>query len=224
MKLPGQRSRNRHEREPFTIRFVGGVARGAEPEREGQRQAGEQRKIGLGIDAEGGQQGKNLLGENAGGERLLLGVPVGRAQAPDAGGRQGGVEILRQARDLVADHAAHAACDQLQLPAGREPGDVAAPLAGVVQHPQPADTDHEELVQVGGGDGQELEALQQGHAPIERFVEYALVELEPAQFAVDETVGRPVGIRHWIRVLSSTRRGPVRARGHRRLRTSFPSP
>src|SRR5262249_48201156 len=48
-----------------------------------------------------------------------------------------------------------------------------------------ADADHEELVQVGAEDGQELEALQKGHLRVLGLFEYAAVELQPAQLPVE---------------------------------------
>ena len=54
------------------------------------------------------------------------------------------------------------------------------------EHPlQPAHALGVELVQVAGGDRNELHALQQRVAGILRFLEHTLVELEPAQFAVE---------------------------------------
>jgi hypothetical protein len=55
--------------------------------------------------------------------------------------------------------------------------------------PEPAhrggDADHEELVEVGAGDRQELHPLEQRMALVLRLREHALVELEPAQLPVD---------------------------------------
>ena len=45
--------------------------------------------------------------------------------------------------------------------------------------------DHEELVQVGGEDGQELDSFEQGAVLVESFFKDAQIELEPAQLAVD---------------------------------------
>ena len=50
---------------------------------------------------------------------------------------------------------------------------------------QAGNTDHEELVQVAGKNGQKLDPLQQGMALIQRFFQHLTVELKPAQFAVD---------------------------------------
>ena len=45
--------------------------------------------------------------------------------------------------------------------------------------------DHEELVEVGAGDGEELHPLEERLAGVLRLGEHALVELEPAELAVD---------------------------------------
>ena len=50
---------------------------------------------------------------------------------------------------------------------------------------QAADADHEELVEVGREDGQELEALQQRHRRVLGLLQHAAIELQPAQLAVD---------------------------------------
>ena len=50
---------------------------------------------------------------------------------------------------------------------------------------RPADAHHEELVEVGAEDRQELQPLEQRHARIDRLVQHARVELEPAQLAVE---------------------------------------
>ena len=51
-----------------------------------------------------------------------------------------------------------------------------------------APADHEELVKVRGEDRGEVGALEQGHVFVLRTFEHALVELEPAELAVEETV------------------------------------
>ena len=46
-------------------------------------------------------------------------------------------------------------------------------------------TDHEELVEVGADDGQEFEALQEGQLVRKPLLEHPVVELQPAQLAID---------------------------------------
>ena len=58
-------------------------------------------------------------------------------------------------------------------------------------HPahQPGDPDHEELVQVGGEDGEEAHPLKQRDLIVFRELEDALVELDPALLPVQVAVG-----------------------------------
>ena len=44
--------------------------------------------------------------------------------------------------------------------------------------------DHEELVQIGRGDGQELQSLEQRIRLVSRFIEDPVVEVQPAKFTV----------------------------------------
>ncbi len=53
---------------------------------------------------------------------------------------------------------------------------------------QSRDTDHVELVEVGGEDREELRALQQRQRRVGREREHARVEVEPAQLAVEVAV------------------------------------
>ena len=55
---------------------------------------------------------------------------------------------------------------------------------------QPRDTDHEELVQVAGKDREEVCSLEDGQVGILSEFEDALVEGEPGDFAIQETVRR----------------------------------
>jgi hypothetical protein len=48
------------------------------------------------------------------------------------------------------------------------------------------DADFDELVEVAGGDGEKLDALEQGVGGVVGFFQDAAVELEPALVAIDE--------------------------------------
>ncbi len=52
---------------------------------------------------------------------------------------------------------------------------------------------HEELVEVGGKDGEELCPFEQRRAFVQRLGEHALVEVEPAQITVDPHRLQPGG-------------------------------
>ena len=87
---------------------------------------------------------------------------------------------------------------------------------------QAADADHEELVEVGAEDGQELEPLQQRHLRVLGLLQHAAVELQPAQLAVD-VQGRIVKCRHrrplWQAGRSIRRRGWRQSRAWRTIST-----
>ncbi len=65
------------------------------------------------------------------------------------------------------------------------------PVGRGLQHPrfqlaaQSGDSNHEELVEVGGEDRQELDPLERRMPGIERLLQDAAVELDPAQLPVD---------------------------------------
>ncbi len=54
---------------------------------------------------------------------------------------------------------------------------------------QPRDADHEELVEILGEDGEELQAFEQRLRRVERLFEHAPVELDLAELAVEELHG-----------------------------------
>src|SRR5262249_60721766 len=77
-----------------------------------------------------------------------------------------------------------------------------------------SDALEEELVEVGGEDGEELHSLQERGALVESFGEHAIVEIEPAEIAVEPHFGERGG---QLRVQSAaiTDRGPrLFARAH----------
>ena len=77
-----------------------------------------------------------------------------------------------------------------QLRGGGHAGRVAAAdLRGAGAH-QAGHADEEELVQIRTDDGQELHPLQQRHVVGQPFPQHAVVELQPAQLAVDEQFRR----------------------------------
>ena len=56
-------------------------------------------------------------------------------------------------------------------------------LANLLQRRR--DANHEELVEVGRGDGEELDPLEQRMRLVPRLCEHPLVELQPAELAID---------------------------------------
>ena len=124
------------------------------------------------------------------GPRPLLGLGVEQALPvadPDAAPRPAPGAAPRPA----------APCAVLELPAddlarcgpaaraGVRPSGLASTSGLLELVVQPRDPDHEELVQVGEVDGQELEPLEQRPARVARLVEHPLVEGQPGHLAVE---------------------------------------
>jgi len=87
---------------------------------------------------------------------------------------------LRLGRELLAGDA-----DRVQLLRRREPVRAGIERAGFDLIDEPSHSDHEELVQVGAEDREELHPLQQRVGGVLRLFENPLLEGEQAQFAVD---------------------------------------
>ncbi len=146
----------------------------------GQDREGPVRRYG-----DGRQNGQDLAREVAFEKRLRFRGQVLGPDSPDPGRRQPALEI-RQARVLILDHLPRHAADLPDLDGRREPREVRLVPALGRYLLQPAETDHEELVQVRTGDGQELEPLEQREVGVESLFEDAPVEGQPAQLAVKE--------------------------------------
>lgn len=89
---------------------------------------------------------------------------------------------------LVFFEAADALLDGGELGPDVHAGDVANGGGGSVQGVKTSDPDLEKLIEIGSGDGEEFNTVQDGEVGTQGFVENALVEFEPGEFAVD--VGR----------------------------------
>src|SRR5262249_35544282 len=89
----------------------------------------------------------------------------------------------------AVDHRMGAVADGGQLLGRRQSCEV---RVDVVLHdgmPERGDTHHEELVEVRCHDGRELEAVGERRGGGRGFLEDTLVEREPRQLAVDESIG-----------------------------------
>ena len=115
----------------------------------------------------------------------LLGVQRRGCQPPDPGRGKRRLQILQKAPVLILHHLMHAATDRAELLVGRHAGRIPLARIPVGQHLQAAHADHEELVQVRAGNGQELQPFERRDLAVQRFVQHALVELQPTQFAID---------------------------------------
>ena len=94
-------------------------------------------------------------------------------------------DVAVQAPVALPDQGTHPLGDQLELLRRRHPVRRAARDAGRELPPQARDPHHVELVEIGAEDRQELQALEQRHALVQRLVQHPGVELQPTQLAVE---------------------------------------
>jgi len=99
------------------------------------------------------------------------------------------VEHLADTDRLFFHHAVGAFGDGDELLPGSHPGRVASAYPGGSLLHQASDAHHVELVEVGADDGEELEPFEERHRAGQPFAENAVVELQPAELAVDEVLG-----------------------------------
>ena len=125
---------------------------------------------------------------------LLEPVQVGRRPAPQAPGTgcrcaPAPAAVLRASRRIAAPPSG--------ARAGRSRGTsrvAVSPSIAALDHVafdlllEPGDAHLEELIEVRADDAEELHPLQQRVLRIQRLVQHALVELQPAQFAIDEVL------------------------------------
>ena len=86
---------------------------------------------------------------------------------------------------LVFLETANALLDGFELFSDIESGDVADGGGGGPEGVETANTDLEEFVEIGAGDGEELDAVEKRELGAKGFVEDALIEFEPGEFAVE---------------------------------------
>src|SRR5689334_15339839 len=91
---------------------------------------------------------------------------------------------------LIGDQFARHAIDLHQLLRRRQTIVAQRVDPGIDHAFEPRDADHEEFVEIGRGDRQESEALEERMAHVARFLQNTTVEAEPGEFAIDEALGR----------------------------------
>ena len=104
----------------------------------------------------------------------------------DAGGMKGGKKVGGEQLILVLQHLVDSLPDCWDLLQWSYSGEVRGLSATAAHKGEAADSHLEELVEIRGGDGEELDSLQKRKLGAESFVEDALVEFEPGEFAIDE--------------------------------------
>ena len=161
-------------------------------DRDGERQADvrdEREGVG-GVDRQRRQHGEELAVELVGEVAPLAPpqpVPAHQLEAVLGEGRE---EVAVEQPALALDHRPHLGVDRRELleggavGAGIELAHVAGELLLQAAHPL-----HEELVEVGVEDGDELQPLQQRVGGVLRLVQHAGVELQPRQLAVEQIGG-----------------------------------
>ena len=137
------------------------------------------------IHRQGRQSRKHLGHEVRPCRRALLAVELARGEEMDAIRVQLGQELLAPDLVVIGHQGVRALGDSLQLLAGQHPvrrgvGDAAEVLLLEARH-----TDHEELVEVRGDDGEELEPFEERHVPVACLLENPLIKLQPGELAVD---------------------------------------
>ena len=152
-------------------------------DRERERQVGDVGKRVPHVDRERREHGKDLRLE-----LLVDRATLGRREVshPDDAHavRRELLEQSAQAAPSVFQQVADALLDDDELLGDRQPVRRGVDDPRRELPPQSADAHHEVLVEVAVEDREELEALEQRHAPVRRLVHDARVEREPAQLAV----------------------------------------
>ncbi len=167
---------------------VAGAAAGLVQQAAGddQLERRQERRLVVVVDRQRREQRQHLVLEVG---RAVVGLGRGELvdrQVVDAGGGERGHQPAGEQRVLVLDQAQHPPADRGQLLGGGHARGVAQLAAAALQQDQAADPHLEELVEVGGGDREELQAVERRQVVAQRLVEHPLVELEPRQLAVDE--------------------------------------
>ena len=179
-----QLRRDRHQRGDGLAVLGADQARG-----QGEAEIGDEGKGMRRIDGERGQHRENLLAE-----MLVEPGAVGVGDLVGLDHRDAGLAQLgahrRPHRLLVGDQQLGHLVDLGDLlRRGQAVGGMGR--NALLDHALEArDADHEELVEVGSGDRQKAQALEQRMAAVARLREDAAVEGEPGELAVDETRGR----------------------------------
>ena len=91
-------------------------------------------------------------------------------------------------RPRLVAHLSDPFPDRRQLLEGRQPVGARGDDAGHHLLLQPGKANHEKLVEIGRGDGEKSHPLEQGMTGILRLLEHPLIERQPGQFAVEETL------------------------------------
>ena len=101
---------------------------------------------------------------------------------------QRGGDVLAPATVLVIDHLSGTHADSGQRLGCGKPIRPGVGGAGLLLLLETRNADFKKFIQVGADDAEKLQAFQKRVGLVKRLVKHALVELQPAQLAVDEIV------------------------------------
>ena len=158
-------------------------------DREVERQPGDEGERVRRVDHQRRQHRVDALLEHLGQAGPLVPGQLLPAQDLDALGSQSGLDLVREDSRVPARQQAGLGQGVLQQLLGGPADGVLDREARRHSPHQAGDPDLEELVQVGGEDGQEADALEQGDLLVLGQFKDALVELDPAVLPVEVPVG-----------------------------------
>ncbi len=181
----GNLHKPREDRRHFHAREAFFPARGSDDDREAEAQVGDVRKRMPGVECERGEHRKDLAGKQIAQLLVVFFTQLFLSQEMNARGAQLGMQILPEAAAHLRQHAGDPLVNSFELLKRRPPvggvfHDVGDNLLLDHRH-----TDHEELIQVGTDDRQEFHPFQERMALVACFFQHPLIELKPAQLAID---------------------------------------
>jgi hypothetical protein len=162
-----------------------GAAAMAHAHREVHAQVRDIRERMAGIEGERREDGEDLRLEVLREPRVDCRRVVGRLEEADPVRGQERAKVLRPARCLLVHLGQRTRADDAELVLGGKPVERGLFDAGPELLEDRGDPDHEELVQVGAGDCEELDALEQRVREVLGLGQHPPVELQPAQFSID---------------------------------------
>ena len=162
------------------------VAGAHEMERQREAEIGNERERMGGIDRQRRQHREDVAQEMVGEPRPIRLLERLRLDQDHVVGRKFGAQ-LAPPHLLVDGEARHGLIDPAQLLGRGQSVRTAGDDAGAHLALEAGHAHHEKFVQVVGGNRQEPHPFQQRVAGIARLFEHAAVEMEPGQFAVDES-------------------------------------
>jgi hypothetical protein len=143
-----------------------------------------------GVERYGGEERVDLLLEELDGELAIGFAELLPFQHGDAGALEFGYKTVVPAGALIVGEVMEAVAEAVHALILREASgvDVLGKAEAFFELLEDTgDTDLDELVEVAGGDGEELYSLEERVGGVVSFLEDAAIELEPALVAIDET-------------------------------------